>query len=137
MGISSAGTTMSVQFNVRMDRRLKEDGDRALAAASITPSQAVRSLWGRLAAHANDPDSIQEIVEPSLDAAHGMDPDASARADKGHALAVKGVSLFFSAIDGMGVSISSLATIDAGAQDDRMLLESELLDHLANKGLDR
>ena len=35
----------TAQINVRLDRELKEAGDRGLARRGLTPSQAVRSLW--------------------------------------------------------------------------------------------
>ena len=38
-----ASTT--AQINVRLDRELKEAGDRGLARRGISPSQAVRALW--------------------------------------------------------------------------------------------
>lgn len=39
------GASATAQINVRIDRELKEAGDRELERLGITPSQAVRALW--------------------------------------------------------------------------------------------
>ena len=54
-----------VQMNTRIDRALKERGDEALARAGYSPSHAVRKLWERAAAHAQDPRAIRELLDPS------------------------------------------------------------------------
>lgn len=36
---------MTAQVNARIDANLKREGDDALAAAGLTPTQAVRALW--------------------------------------------------------------------------------------------
>lgn len=47
-------TPAVAQINVRLDRELKEAGDRQLELAGYTPSQAVRALWGKLARGGED-----------------------------------------------------------------------------------
>lgn len=48
------------QMNTRIDRRLKERGDAALARAGFTPSQAVRALWEFAAEH--EPEEIEMLL---------------------------------------------------------------------------
>lgn len=48
------------QMNTRIDRKLKERGDAALARAGFTPSQAVRALWKFAAEH--EPKEIEVLL---------------------------------------------------------------------------
>lgn len=50
------------QMNTRIDRRLKERGDAALARAGFTPSQAVRALWEFAAEHEYEPEAIEQAL---------------------------------------------------------------------------
>ncbi len=52
----------------RLDASLKEAGDAGLAAAGITPSQAVRALW-QLVAEAAGPDELLAALYPKRAAA--------------------------------------------------------------------
>ena len=49
MEVSAPKAAPLAQINVRIDRADKQAGDAALAQAGISPSQAVRTLWRRLA----------------------------------------------------------------------------------------
>lgn len=53
------------QMNTRIDRRLKERGDAALARAGFTPSQAVRALWEFAAEHEYEPEAIEQALSPN------------------------------------------------------------------------
>lgn len=53
------------QMNTRIDRRLKERGDAALARAGFTPSQAVRALWEFAAEHEYEPEVIEQALSPN------------------------------------------------------------------------
>ena len=69
----------SVQMNTRIDRAVKERGDRALAAAGLNPPQVVRAVWGFAARNEGRPqavrDLMEELGEPHADAGR----DAAAR----------------------------------------------------------
>ena len=60
--------TATAQVNARLDVSLKAAGDAGLAAAGITPSQAVRALW-QLAAEAAGPDELLAALYPKRVAA--------------------------------------------------------------------
>lgn len=53
----------AVQMNTRIDSHLKTQGDRALAKAGYTPSEAVRFLWSWAAARAHSPEDIVTFFE--------------------------------------------------------------------------
>ena len=48
------------QINVRIDRKLKDEGDAVLAEAGLSPTQIVRDLWGKLAQRGT---SLEEVIE--------------------------------------------------------------------------
>ena len=50
------------QINVRLDRELKESGDRELELLGVTPSQAVRALWEKLARGGQDAAAVRELL---------------------------------------------------------------------------
>lgn len=47
--------SMRSQVNVRIDANMKTAGDAALAAAGITPTQAVRMLWSLAVCYQDGP----------------------------------------------------------------------------------
>ena len=55
--------TETVQFNTRMERSLKQDGDAALKSAGYTPSEAVRALWRKAVKRAENPRAIVDLLE--------------------------------------------------------------------------
>ena len=59
----------TTQMNTRINVALKERGDRALARAGYTPSQAVRSLYAFAVEHEDDPQAIAAMLskEPAAD----------------------------------------------------------------------
>ena len=56
------GSSATAQINVRIDRELKEAGDRGLARRGITPSQAVRALWGIFATDGEEADRTSDVL---------------------------------------------------------------------------
>ena len=50
----------TVQMNSRIDGALKQQGDRVIASLGLTPSQAVRALWGFIAEHGKLPEQMAE-----------------------------------------------------------------------------
>lgn len=53
----------SVQMNTRIDRVVKEQGDRALAAAGLNPSQMVRAVWRFAARNEGRPQAVRDLME--------------------------------------------------------------------------
>lgn len=88
-----AATSTMVQMNTRIDRTLKQEGDRALKAAGYTPSEAVRALWDLAARTDGRSEALQAMLEvapkeekltPQLEALrHGREAIGSAMAELG------------------------------------------------------
>ncbi len=55
----------TAQINARIDPQLKSRGDKALASAGFTPTQAVRSLWEFADRHASSPEDIARLLRPA------------------------------------------------------------------------
>lgn len=52
------------QVNARIDADLKATGDAALAAAGLTPTQAVRMLWSLAVRYQGEPEKLREALDP-------------------------------------------------------------------------
>lgn len=52
------------QVNARIDADLKRAGDEGLAAAGLTPTQAVRAVWELAARHKDEPEKIVAALFP-------------------------------------------------------------------------
>ena len=71
--------TAAAQINVRLERELKEAGDRQLELAGRTPSQAVRALWSKVSKGGDEARAVLDAVftqgdtpEPSEQAARKL-----------------------------------------------------------------
>ena len=68
----------AAQLNVRIDPTLKKSGDSVLARNKLTPSDAVRGLWGYLARHQtvpaflNEPGATDEADSATFDSGMGL-----------------------------------------------------------------
>lgn len=60
-------TTLS-QVNVRIDAKQKAAGDAALAAAGISPSEAVRALWDLAVRYSQEPGKLTAVLFPDREA---------------------------------------------------------------------
>ena len=56
------GTAATAQINVRIDRELKEAGDRELARLGISPSEMVRAVWEKLARGGQDSAEVRRVA---------------------------------------------------------------------------
>ena len=54
----------TAQVNARLERSLKTAGDEAMAAAGISPSEAVRALWSLAASCKNKPAELIAALYP-------------------------------------------------------------------------
>lgn len=52
------------QVNARIDADLKATGDAALAAAGLTPTQAVRMLWSLAVRYQGEPEKLRAALDP-------------------------------------------------------------------------
>lgn len=52
------------QVNARIDAGLKSAGDAALAAAGLTPTQAVRMLWSLAVRYRDEPGKLRAALDP-------------------------------------------------------------------------
>ena len=52
----------SIQMNTRIDPKLKERGDVALAEIGLTPSQAVRALWVKASKRGKDLAELAQLL---------------------------------------------------------------------------
>lgn len=79
------------QVNARISPQLKASGDAALAAAGLTPTQAVRAVWELADKYKDDPQGLRDLLLPDEKAAREA-AQAKERARK-LALAKKGARL--------------------------------------------
>ena len=56
--------TATAQVNARISAQLKANGDEGLAAAGLTPTQAVRAVWDLAARYKNTPDKLHAALFP-------------------------------------------------------------------------
>lgn len=52
------------QVNARIDADLKATGDAVLAAAGLTPTQAVRMLWSLAVRYQGEPEKLRAALDP-------------------------------------------------------------------------
>lgn len=109
--------TETVQFNTRMERSLKQDGDAALKSAGYTPSEAVRALWYKAVKRAENPRAIVDLLE---DGPLPARPDADARDPLKLEALRRGRRSCASALERMGVDRNALPSFAFDAYDELM-----------------
>lgn len=57
----------AVQMNVRMDRELKASGDGVFAGIGLSPTEAVRRLWGFASRNRSNRKAVAELMESLRD----------------------------------------------------------------------
>lgn len=118
------------QMNIRIDADLKTRADRALEAAGLTPTKAVRALWERIAELEDRPQEIAKLIAPA-----GASDGPSLEDERVRKLeaARMGAQIVSNALEGRG--------IDAASIDDDLsykeLRERALMERLGERGLDR
>ena len=68
--------SVSSQVNARIDPELKRRGDEGIAAAGLTPTQAVRALWSLAANCINKPERLRATLFPEVAKAERQERDA-------------------------------------------------------------
>ena len=86
------GALATAQINARIEPELKASGDAALAAAGLSPTQAIRALWELAARNADDPSTIETTLFPErthqqMEAAQARRAGRMAAARRGAGLA--------------------------------------------------
>lgn len=126
--------TTLAQINARIDSNLKVSGDAALAEAGLTPTKAIRSMWGLFSSLADQPDKIRELVS-------GQQPEPSsaacAKRDRKLALAREGSQIVARSLASRGISVSE--GFDGLSYDELSydeLREQVLFERLRERGLD-
>ena len=64
---ASAEKGETTQMNVRMGKRLHEDGVKALASIGINPSEAVRALWAKAARRGKDLAEVRRVLAGAVE----------------------------------------------------------------------
>ena len=121
--------TTLAQINARIDANLKVSGDAALAEAGLTPTKAIRAMWGRFSSLADQPEKIKELVSDQQ-----AEPSTTARAERDRklALAREGSQIVARSLASRGISLPE--GFDELPYDE--LREQVLLERLHERGLD-
>ncbi|MBQ9021765.1 MAG: translation repressor RelB [Eggerthellaceae bacterium] len=126
MAIQSQTVTKSAQMNVRMERALLEAGNAALAEMGITPSQAVRALWEKLAKRGKDREAVQTVLFTPEVSAEKQREDALDLVKKGHQI----VDDFYRS---MGIDPSTLPVEDFPSYEE--IREEALFERMKERGI--
>lgn len=121
--------TTLAQINARIDSNLKVSGDAALAKAGLTPTKAIRSMWGLFSSLADRPDKIRELVSGQQSESSSA---ACAERDRKLTLAREGSQIVARSLASRGISVSE--GFDEPSYDE--LREQVLLERLRERGLD-
>lgn len=115
-----------VQMNVRMDETLKKSGDQALRLAGLSPSEAVRRLWGLAVWSASDPEALGRILSCEQ-TDQGVSSVTNPRLQK----LLQGRELMDEARRELGVEVANLPSEESYDE----MREACLYDHLEERGL--
>lgn len=112
----------TTQMNTRIDAGLKQRGDRALAQAGYSPSQAVRKLWEFADNHRNDPQAIRGLFSSS---GSSISDQETERRKALYEQALKGPSILRAAYKKAGISLkdSPLSNFSYAELRERALMD--------------
>jgi len=82
------------QMNIRMNKQLKDAGDKILAESGRTPTQIVRSLWEKISRGSADLQQVEEVLgNAGLEApTHNTTTQKVEAMQRGRALFAEGLS---------------------------------------------
>lgn len=109
-----ASTATTTQINVRIDRELKAQGDAALLAAGLSPSEAIRALWELAVRLQETPGALRAALFP---ATAEEDVGATRRRLEAVAHAQDGQSIIANARFAARISAEAVAAVGAMADD--------------------
>jgi RHH-type rel operon transcriptional repressor/antitoxin RelB len=108
-------------MNVRIDEKLKQAGDEALASIGMSPSQAVRLLWQRAAEHGEGLERVKALAQVA-----GSDSSEGER--------VNGIAEERAVLE-RGIAALELDKARPLTVNDEELLEEAALERLHERGL--
>lgn len=105
-GLSAKGDRKSAQsqVNARIDAGLKTAGDAALAAAGLTPTQAVRMLWSLAVRYQDEPEKLLIALDPD---SAGPSVDELAERQRKLEAARRGANLMREFFEERGIELQS------------------------------
>lgn len=73
-----ATTSTMVQMNTRIDRTLKQEGDRVFKEEGFTPSEAIRAFWDYAARTGGKSEVLQTVLKEAPAEEDGITPQLEA-----------------------------------------------------------
>lgn len=73
-----ASTSTMVQMNTRIDRTLKQEGDRVFKEEGFTPSEAIRAFWDYAARTGGKSEALQTVLKEAPAEEDGITPQLEA-----------------------------------------------------------
>lgn len=73
-----AATSTMVQMNTRIDRTLKQEGDRVFKEEGFTPSEAIRAFWDYAARTGGKSEALQTVLKEAPAEEDGITPQLEA-----------------------------------------------------------
>ena len=123
-------TAEAVQFNTRIDRELKAQGDSSLARAGFTPTEAVRALYRIAVRFQSDPQSLARYLAMEQPENAARDDEEIARRRAAHQEIHE---LYEKALEQLGIPADAPSPTAQLSYDE--LREMALLERLEERGL--
>jgi len=99
----------TVQMNNRIDSELKRHGDTALKSIGLSPTKAIRSLWGFMERNSHDPEALRSLFSQ-------LNGDTAGKAQDGDAARIalvnEGPRIFESSMKKLGINAATVAALD-------------------------
>lgn len=73
-----AATSTMVQMNTRIDRTLKQEGDRVFKEEGFTPSEAIRAFWDYAARTGGKSEALRTVLKEAPAEEDGITPQLEA-----------------------------------------------------------
>lgn len=116
------------QMNIRMNKQLKDAGDRILAESGCTPTHVVRSLWEKISRGSADLQQVEGVLGNS-----GLEsPSHNTTTQKAEAMQ-RGRTLFAEGLASLGIRADADVPHDDKSDTDRYIEAS--VDRMRERGL--
>ena len=119
--------TRQAQINVRIDWSLKHAGDEVLAAAGLSPTQAIRRLWEVAAGFRTDPQRLRTLLFP--DESSATDSERAERARR-QEVARNGAHAVEDGLAALGITLANTTPLS-----DDELREQGYIERMEERGL--
>ena len=116
------------QVNIRMDSRVKKEGDAVLAEEGTNPTQLVRALWQKIACGSADLHQVEEVLglRVQSEATEGAASEKLAAMRRGRSLVTEGLAI-------LGIDPARIEPLPDVF--DRDLYTEALVDRMQERGL--